>query len=205
MSDEKQVKMEAAVVNSRPVKTQGHIPVPRRVRELVGVSGEGSSTFWNYDTENGYVVLSDTSLNGGRYEFIDLSDFYEEKKNGDRDIRPPSKLPDEVGELFQPRQYEEGYSEVENRAFFLASEEMVESDPVCVYLLNTVQMAEVVAKVPFYTGRGMAGSDVSPWDVDLRKVGSAGRVMSGEGVQRKNFGEGGTYSVVLDEELPRPR
>jgi hypothetical protein len=203
MSGEAEV-VDAVLLNSRPVKTQGHIPVPREVRGVVGVSGEDSSTFWNYDRENDYVVLSNQALNGDNYDFADLSDFYEEKQNGDRDVRPPAKLPERIQDNFQSS-FGEGVNERENRVFFVATAEMIDEGPHCVYLLNTSQMTDLLAVVPFDTSRGIAGSDVDETNVRPSKVNASGQQIEEDWFRERQFEDEGVISLQVNQNLDRPR
>lgn len=203
MSGEADV-VDAALLNSRPIKTQGHIPVPREVRDIVGVSGEDSSTFWNYDKETDHVILSKQALNGGKYDFADLSDFYEEKQNGDRDIRPPAKLPDHIQDNFQSSSGDESL-EQENRVFFVATEEMIEEAPKCVYLFNTSQMTDLLAVVPFDTSRGIAGSDIDETNVRPSKVNVSGEQIEVDWFRERQFEKHDTISLQVNQKLHRPK
>ncbi|MDY6778796.1 MAG: hypothetical protein SVU32_09090 [Candidatus Nanohaloarchaea archaeon] len=211
--------MEAVLLNSRPIKANGYIPVPQDVRDYVGVAGEDSSTFWNYDKDTFYVVLSNISLNGGRYEFVDHSDFYELKDNGDRDVRPPGKLPEELQDQFRyvdPDDRVDQLDDVdlddgepvdeplrENRVFFLASEEMIAEDPQCVYLLSTPQVTELLSDVPFALSRDIAGKGPRPGPTPT-DVNAVGEQVADDGFRDRYFAQYEAVSLDVTRDLPTP-
>jgi len=126
----------AEVYGASQIRLNNKISVPPDVWKTVSSSGiRGDRVFWHtYHIDNNFVLLSDDTLPQPALEFVDTSQYYDEKDNGERDIRPPSELHDVL----------DGWDETGAYVFFIGYPEMTSDDLNVVFAFLSPGLARVL-------------------------------------------------------------
>ena len=126
----------AEVYGASQIRSNNKISVPPEGWKTVSSSGiRGDRAFWHtYYINDNFVLLSDDTLPQSVFEFIDTSQYYDEKDNGERDIRPPSELHDVL----------DGWDETGAYVFFIGYPEMTSDDLNVAFVFLSSGLARVL-------------------------------------------------------------
>jgi|AntRauMinimDraft_4_1070384.scaffolds.fasta_scaffold00723_4 hypothetical protein len=118
----------------REMLSDRKVRLPSLAEDRIAGEGDAPRVAWNYDTDSGYVFISDTPARKAPYTFADMTKVFDAGGEYPK-IRAPSELPAAVRDRFEvPGTF----------VVYLASEEMLTDENPSTWILSWTQLMRIL-------------------------------------------------------------
>jgi len=141
----------SGVAASRPLRQDQFVAIPPNIQEVACLGdGDEMSVFWHYVEAEpySYPVIASEPLSNDVFNFVTVTNLFEEKENGDRDVRITDQFPDYVLDQYEPGDH----------LFFIQIKSVRVEDPAsAVWVYTADEISEKLSMFMF--ALGIVGTD----------------------------------------------
>jgi hypothetical protein len=138
---------------SRPLRQDQFVAIPPTIQDIACLGEDDEmSVFWHYVEADpySYPVLAPQPLSDDVFNFVTVTNLFEEKENGDRDVRITDQLPDHILDQYEPG----------DDLFFIQIKSIRAGDPSAVWVYNADEISQKLSMFMF--ALGIVSTD-DPW------------------------------------------
>jgi hypothetical protein len=143
----------SGVAASRPLRQDQFVAIPPSIQDIACLGEDDEmSVFWHYVEADpySYPVLAPQPLSDDVFNFVTVTNLFEEKESGDRDVRVTDQLPDHILDQYEPG----------DDLFFIQIKSIRAGDPSAVWVYNADEISQKLSMFMF--ALGIVSTD-DPW------------------------------------------